>query len=212
MNKLSILVTAAILAAFGVVGTTLVTFTHEQTRDRILLNEREAMLRLLHEIVPVEGMDNDMLADRITVSAPDLLGSPSTTVYRARLGGEPVAAVFTTVAPDGYSGPVKLLVAVHKDGTLGGVRVVAHKETPGLGDKIEVDKSDWVLNFNGKSLENPEESGWGVRKDGGVFDQFSGATITPRIVVRAVKNTLIYYRKVGVVLFEQPSETGAEAS
>jgi len=212
VNKLSILIAAAVLAAFGVIGTALVAFTHDRTWQRIQDNERDAMLKLLHDIVPADSIDNDLLHDSIQVSSPDLLGAPNTTVYRGRLNGKPVAAVFNTVAPNGYSGPIKLLVSVLRDGSLGGVRVVAHKETPGLGDKIELDKSDWVLDFTGKSLGNPDERHWGVRKDGGDFDQFSGATITPRIVVKAVKNTLLYYRQAGDALFAQPAAAQKEQS
>jgi electron transport complex protein RnfG len=98
------------------------------------------------------------------------------------------------VVPDGYSGPIKLLVAVNYDGTLGGVRVISHKETPGLGDKIEESRSDWVLGFNGKSLTDPLLEKWKVKRDGGIFDQFTGATITPRSIVSAVKHTLLYER------------------
>ena len=96
------------------------------------------------------------------------------------------------VSREGYSGPINLLVAVNVDGTLSGVRVVSHKETPGLGDKIETNKDDWILGFVGKSLSNPSEALWKVRKDGGEFDQFTGATITPRAVVNAVREVLKY--------------------
>jgi len=144
--------------------------------------------------VPADSIDNDMLADTVTVSNQDLLGNESTLVYLGRNKLEPVAAVFTSVVPDGYSGPIKLLVAVRSDGTRGGVRVVSHKETPGLGDKVEERKSDWVFGFRDKSLDNPPLERWKVKRDGGDFDQFTGATITPRSIVNAVKNTLIFYR------------------
>ena len=204
MNKRAILLAAAVLCAFGVAGAGLVSFTHEHTREKILENEREALLRQLNALVPADTIDNDIISDLVQVSAPELLGPPETTVYLGRRDGLPVAAVFTTIAPNGYSGPIKLLVAVRRDGTLGGVRVIAHRETPGLGDKIELEKSDWVLAFDGKSLGDPPEARWGVRRDGGDFDQFTGATITPRIVVEGVKNTLLYYRGVGEELFRMP--------
>lgn len=205
MNSRPILLAALILCAFGIAGTALVSFTHERTKERILENERQALLTQLEALVPAATVDNDMISDQAIVIGPELLGAPETRVYRGRSQGQPVAAVFTTVAPNGYSGPVKLLVAVRQDGSLGGVRVVSHRETPGLGDKIELDKSDWVLSFEGKSLDNPLEDRWKVRKDGGDFDQFTGATITPRIVVRAVKNTLLYYRKAGNKIFDLPT-------
>jgi electron transport complex protein RnfG len=206
-----ILLAAVVLGAFGIAGTALVSFTHEHTKARILENERQALLTQLEALVPAATVDNDMIADQAAVKDPELLGTPETRVYRGRLEGQPVAAVFTTVAPNGYSGPIKLLVAVRQDGSLGGVRVVSHHETPGLGDKIELDRSDWVLAFAGKSLENPAEGRWKVRKDGGDFDQFTGATITPRIVVRAVKNTLLYYRKAGAEVFALPALPAEDA-
>jgi electron transport complex protein RnfG len=110
------------------------------------------------------------------------------------------------VVPNGYSGPIKLLVAVRTDGTLGGVRVVAHKETPGLGDKVEESRSDWILSFNDKSLSKPALAGWKVKKDGGQFDQFTGATITPRAIVSGVKNTLLYFQEHGKALFLKPDQ------
>ncbi|NCC28094.1 MAG: RnfABCDGE type electron transport complex subunit G, partial [Gammaproteobacteria bacterium] len=106
------------------------------------------------------------------------------------------------VVPDGYAGPIQLLVSVLRDGSVGGVRVLFHHETPGLGDKIEERKSDWVLSFDGKSLSNPTPERWAVKRDGGEFDQFTGATITPRAIVHAVKNTLIYVQQQGDALFE----------
>jgi electron transport complex protein RnfG len=211
MNKPAIIIAALVLTAFGAAGTTLVAFTHHQTSDRIAENERQALMRQLDALVPVESVDNDMIADRMTVSDPEMLGAPETTVYIGRRTGEPVAAVFTTVAPNGYSGPVKLLVAVRRDGTLGGVRVVSHRETPGLGDKIELERSDWVLGFDGRSLGDPPAARWTVRKDGGDFDQFTGATITPRIVVTAVKKTLLYFRDHQQALFATPKETATTA-
>ncbi|MBF0256289.1 MAG: RnfABCDGE type electron transport complex subunit G, partial [Gammaproteobacteria bacterium] len=137
----------------------------------------------------------------IEVHRADLLGANLTQVYRARLRGEPVAVVLGPVVTEGYSGTINLLVAVNRDGSLAGVRVISHKETPGLGDKMEEEKSDWVLGFNGKSLSHPAEALWKVKRDGGVFDQFTGATITPRAVVKAVKQTLSYVQEQGDRLY-----------
>jgi electron transport complex protein RnfG len=205
MSSHPALVAAVLLTFFGVAGSALVAFTHERTAPLIEENERAALLRKLHALVPPERIDNDIIADRIVVHRKQLLGADSTTVYRARQGGEPVAAVFAPVVPDGYSGPIHLLVAVRADGTLDGVRVISHKETPGLGDKIEEEKSDWIHGFEGRSLGSPPVEDWSVQRDGGAFDQFTGATITPRAVVRAVKNTLLYFREKREWLFEQPS-------
>lgn len=199
----SVVIAGVLLALFAVAGTGLVVFTHQQTKDRIAENERQALLSKLEALVPRESVDNDMIADSILVHRSDLLGSDTTRIYRGRLQGKPVAAVLTTVVPNGYAGPINLLVAVKRDGTLAGVRVVSHKETPGLGDKIEEEKSDWVYSFNGKSLGNPKEESWKVKRDGGFFDQFTGATITPRAIVKAVKNTLIYVREQGNRIYDK---------
>jgi electron transport complex protein RnfG len=209
MSKLPILIAAFILGAFAVGGVGLVAITHELTDERIAANEREAMLRKVAAIIPTERMDNDPLQDLIEVSDPDLLGSETTRVYRVRGKGEPVAVVLNPIVPDGYAGPMKMLVSVLADGTLGGVRVLSHRETPGLGDKIEIAKSDWVLDFGGKSLGNPPEEKWKVKRDGGAFDQFTGATITPRAIVGTVKKTLLFVRKQGAALYEQPAVAAA---
>ncbi len=186
--------TALALGLFAVVGTSLVALTFVSTEERIAENERQAILRNLNTLVPATQRDNDMLTDTIQVVSTDLLGSRRPlTIYRARIEGEPVAAVFETIAPDGYNGRIKLLIAVHYDGMIAGVRVVSHRETPGLGDGIEADRSDWILDFDGRSLSDPSKESWRVKKDGGVFDQFTGATITPRAVVKAVHKCLQYF-------------------
>ncbi len=205
MVKHPVAIATFLLSAFAVAGTSLVAFTYEQTRPRILANERQALLDKLQVLVPAASVDNDMVEDNIVVQDYDLLGSERTTVYRGRRLGKPVAAVFTSVVPSGYSGPINLLVAVRHDGTLGGVRVVSHKETPGLGDKIEEQRSDWIYSFKDKSLSDPQPKYWGVKRDGGVFDQFTGATITPRAIVRAVKNTLVYAANKGDMLYARRS-------
>lgn len=197
----SVLLSSAVLSAFAVVGVTLVSLTHGAVDRRIAVNQYQAMKRQLAAILPLDQVTNDPLADRIQVSAPEQLGAPSSWIYRARCGDQPVALVVESVVPNGYAGPIKLLVSVLKDGTLGGVRVVSHHETPGLGDKIEETKSDWILRFTGKSLTNPPLEQWTVKRDGGAFDQFTGATITPRSVVKAVRDTLIYVQQQGASLY-----------
>ncbi len=201
-----ITIAGLLLAMFAVLGVGLVAFTHQATKDQIAENERLALLSSLNALVPAETIDNDIVTDTAMVSDKERLGSEKTTVYLGRKANKPVAAVFTSIAPDGYSGQIKLLVAVLADGTLGGVRVVAHKETPGLGDRVEVEKSDWINSFEGKSLGNTDLAKWKVKRDGGIFDQFSGATITPRAIVKAVKNTLLYYQENSKKLFATKSE------
>lgn len=205
MRSAPVLISGLLLGLFGVLGAILVGFSHEQTVERILHNEREALLRQLRVLVPAASVDNDMLYDLTEVSAPAALGSETTHVYRGRKKGEPVAAVFSPVVTQGYSGPIKLLVAVRADGTLAGVRTIAHRETPGLGDKIEVARSDWILDFAGRSLDDPPASAWQVKKDGGTFDQFTGATITPRAVVAGVKSTLEYFAERKDRVFAAPA-------
>lgn len=198
---------AMILGLFSVVGTGLVALTYEGTVDRIAENERQALLRSLHQIISPDSHDNDVYADLITVHDKNLLGSrDGVNIYRARRGGQPVAAVINSSAPDGYNGTIKLLIGIYYDGTLAGVRVINHRETPGLGDGIEAERSDWVLGFKGRSLLNPESDGWKVKKDGGQFDQFTGATITPRAVVKAVYNTLRYYQQHREAIFSDGVE------
>lgn len=202
MIKHPVSLAGILLALFATAGTALVAVTNNLTADKIAANEREALLQSLTALVPAETIDNDIVTDTRVVSDKQLLGGDQTLVYLGRKQGKPVAAVFTSMVPNGYSGPIKLLVAVKVDGTLGGVRVVSHKETPGLGDKVEENRSDWIFSFNGKSLTNPDLSGWKVKKDGGEFDQFTGATITPRAIVNGVKNTLLYYQEQGKTLFQ----------
>ena len=185
-----------LLALFAVLGAGLVAVTEDATRARIEANEREYLLRSLNDVLPADRYDNVLFEDTTTVIDAELLGTPQpVTVYRGREDGAPSAAILTPVAPDGYSGPIRLLVGIDYEGRLTGVRIVAHRETPGLGDAIEVERSDWVRDFDGRSLGDPPLEAWAVRRDGGRFDQFTGATVTPRAVVKAVRNSLIYFRQ-----------------
>ena len=199
------LIAALILGLFAIAGSTLVSFTHEQTAERIAENQRQALLRQLNKLIPAERFDNDMLTDTRIIQAPQWLGHEFSTVYHARQQGSLVALVFEISTQRGYNGSIDLLVGVNTDGSLAGVRVVNHRETPGLGDKIEEQRSDWILSFTGRSLTDPREKDWKVKRDGGFFDQFTGATITPRAIVAAVKNTLIYYRDHAEQLSGDPS-------
>jgi electron transport complex protein RnfG len=202
INRRQILLSGVFLSLFAVVGTTLVALTEYSTSEAIAENERQVLLRNLYALLPRDRLDNDIAADTLQLPASTLLGTDdASTVYRARLGGEPVAAIFNSVAPDGYNGKIHLLVGVYIDGRLAGVRVVKHAETPGLGDAVEIRKSTWINDFVGKSLANPTQERWRVKRDGGDFDQFTGATITPRAVVAAVRNTLLYYQQNADMIF-----------
>ena len=195
--------TTFILLVFALIGTGLVALTHHLTAGRIADQRLKSRLRILNSILPSSLYDNLLEKDTIKVKSPRYLGThEEVEVYRARLKGKPMAAVFAVIAPDGYNGNIKLLVAIHYSGKLAGVRVVEHQETPGLGDVIEMRKSNWTQrSFPGKSLNNPAPDKWKVRKDGGVFDQFTGATITPRAVVKAVHLALQYFQANRTMLF-----------
>lgn len=203
---------AAMLAIAAVCSVGLVSFVHDITRPRIEASERAQRVAQLAAVLGPARYDNDLLADVVTVRDPELLGTDEPLpVHRARLAGRPVAVLLVAVAPDGYSGAIRLLVAVDPDGRLLGVRVLSHKETPGLGDAIEARKSGWIDAFAGRSLEDPAVDRWKVRKDGGDFDQFTGATVTPRAVVRAVRNALVYVDRHRDELFAEQTEPQAPA-
>ncbi|WP_323816202.1 electron transport complex subunit RsxG [Cellvibrio sp. NN19] len=182
-----------LLAAFALATAGTLALTNLWTKDRIATAERAAQQRALFEIVPLQTHDNDMLTDVIPVPLDALQAlnvRSGAVIHRARLNGEITALIVPAVAPDGYSGDIEMIVGVNRDGSLAGVRVLRHKETPGLGDKIDLKKSQWILGFNTKSLQLPFIDRWKVKKDGGDFDQFAGATITPRAVVGQVKRVL----------------------
>lgn len=192
----NMIISAVLLALFAVAGTFFVSHTYDNTINKINENKRIALLNAFHVLISPEDHDNDIFSDIIQVTNKALSGkNKPVNIYRARKGGEPVAVIINSAAPDGYNGNIELLIAIKYDGTLAGVRVVDHKETPGLGDAIEEKRSDWILSFNNLSLNNPDKKGWAVKRDGGQFDQFTGATITPRAVVKAVYKTLSYYKE-----------------
>lgn len=199
------LTTAILLTAFAVAGTGLVAFTYEQTKQPIEIAEREALLHTLHSVIDVDTYDNELIEDQVEFTSQHYLGSKNPLpVFRARKQGLPVAAIITTVAPDGYNGNIKLLIGIQYDGTITGVRTISHRETPGLGDAIEIRRSDWILGFNGHNLQSPGEKKWRVKKDGGYFDQFTGATITPRAIVKAVHKALEFFELNKDQIFQQP--------
>lgn len=204
MDFRPVIISSAFLFLFAVIGTAMVAYTYTNTEQRIADNERMALLRTISDLIPAENYDNDVFHDIIEVRNKELLGSDKPVpVYRARKKGWPVAAILSPTAPDGYNGTIHLLVAVNLDGTLAGVRVLGHRETPGLGDAIESGRSDWIAGFNSRSLGNPPSEDWKVKRDGGVFDQFTGATVTPRAVVKAVHKALLYFAAHKDRLFRQ---------
>jgi H+/Na+-translocating ferredoxin:NAD+ oxidoreductase subunit G len=207
MMRYAITKNMLILSLFAIGTAASLAITNELTIGKVECNKQAALMASLNEVMPHDRHDNDLLADRITVSDP-LLGRNGQHIYRARLNGEPNGAVLEATAPDGYGGNIALIVGVDTQGKVQGVRVVPpHNETPGLGDKIETKKSDWIYGFDGLSLGNPAGKGWAVKKDGGQFDSFTGATITPRAVVGAVHRALQYFDANHDAVFTAPAET-----
>ncbi len=184
------------LGLFAIITGGTIAVTQVMTAERIADQAARAEARALFEIIPENRHDNDLLRDTVELPANDRMAQNGPiTAWIARNGDRTVGMILPAVAPDGYSGDIRLLVGIDTDGRVLGVRVTSHRETPGLGDRIETKKSDWILSFNGRSLGDPRPDRWNVKKNGGVFDQFTGATITPRAVVKAVQKTLVYFRQ-----------------
>ncbi|MBF0157563.1 MAG: RnfABCDGE type electron transport complex subunit G [Magnetococcales bacterium] len=196
-----------ILTVVGGVATGFMAATEEFTRDRIAEAKRQQLQEALGKVLP-QGFDNQPAQDvvKLTDARLNRSGKP-VNFYVARKGGVPLGSAFTVTAPDGYSGNIDVLVGVGQDGVISRIEIVAHAETPGLGDKAV--KTDWPKSFEGKSLGNPVK--WGVKKDGGTFDQFAGATITPRAIVAAVHRGLeVFAERRGEIL--APSTIGGETA
>jgi electron transport complex protein RnfG len=184
------------LGLFAIITGGTIAITQELTQDRIAEQVARAEAEALFEIIPENRHDNELLRDTVTLPvSADLHGGQPITAWVARRNNRPIGMIVPVTASDGYSGNIRLLVGINLKGRVLGVRVTRHRETPGLGDKIETKKSDWIYTFEGRSLDNPEPEQWAVKKDGGVFDQFTGATITPRAVVSKVGDTLVYFRE-----------------
>lgn len=207
----SALSSGIVLAVVAAVCTALVTLTHHLTAPRIAENEKAYLEQSLRPALADLFYDNDLTESTLVLPPPHgLPGSAPATIYRLFSEERPVAAVFIVSARGGYAGPIKLLIAVQYSGELTGVQVLEHNETPGLGDLIEASRSDWLTQFEGASLEEPPRDRWAIRRDGGVFDQITGASITPRAVVRAVKETLLYYESNRDTIYETPGQAEAE--
>ncbi len=181
------------LALFALISVIFVATTNRLTANKIAENQAKMLLKALNEVAPVSSYDNDLVASKVILKAKGTGFTRDIPVYLATKNNTPATAIFEVTTLNGYSGAITLLIGVNaRQKNISGVRVVQHKETPGLGDKMETRKSNWVKSFNGKSLINPKPDNWKVKKDGGEFDQFTGATITPRAIVNAVKSTLLY--------------------
>ena len=196
--------TAITLIAFAVVFTALLAYIFQVTKVPIEKSEAKARLALFRQIVPENMHDNDILKDTLIIAPNSLLGNTQPSIAnRARINNAPAAVILEAIAHDGYAGDIKLLIAIKYDGTISGVRVLTHKETPGLGDYIDIAKDDWIKLFDNESLTQTSDKGWSVKKDGGKFDYMAGATITPRAVVKAVHKALVYFEANKEALFAE---------
>ena len=190
--------TATILFVFVIVFTGLLAGAYIWTKPALEASAAEEKMKMIDEVLPRSAYDNDLLKDTVALPASPLLGTDEETLaYRARKGSQPVALVFEAVAPDGYSGKIRLILAVNFDGSIAGVRVTQQKETPGLGDYVEPKKDKnkerpWITQFNGHAYASTTDKEWKVKKDGGQFDSVAGATVTPRAVIKAVRKATKY--------------------
>jgi electron transport complex protein RnfG len=194
--------TAAIMLAFAFIGTLLLASVFDVTRAPIEASEKAARLSLFKEILPAQNYDNDLLASQVTIAPNTLLGNRLPSIANvAKQQQQTAGVILEAIAHDGYSGDIKLLIAIRADGSISGVRVLAHKETPGLGDYIDIAHGNWIKLFDNESLEKTAAEKWQVKKDGGQYDYMVGATITPRAVVKAVKQALQFYQQNKQTLF-----------
>jgi Na+-translocating ferredoxin:NAD+ oxidoreductase subunit G len=199
--------TAITLIAFALVFTALLAYIFQVTKLPIEKSEAAARMALFGQIVPPALHNNDLLKDSVTIAPNDLLGNKQTTIAnRARVDNKPAAVILEAIAHDGYAGDIKLLIAIKYDGSISGVRVLAHKETPGLGDYIDITKGNWIKLFDGESLTKTVSDKWNVKKDDGAFDYMAGATITPRAVVKAVHKALQYFETNKTELFAEAKQ------
>lgn len=194
MNERPVWKSGATLAVIAAICTALVALTWQLTAERIEENKTAWLERSLQPALAGLFFDSGVTESMLLIPQPhELPGKDAAIVYRIYAAEEPVAALFVVTARDGYAGPIRLLIGVEMDGTVTGVRVLEHRETPGLGDRVETNKSDWVLQFDGHSLRNPKSASWAIHGDGGVFDQLTGASVTPRAIIKAIRQTLQYF-------------------
>ncbi|MEL0630232.1 electron transport complex subunit RsxG [Psychromonas aquatilis] len=202
---------ALLLAIFSVVCTGAIALINVLTQPLILEQQQIALQNNINELIKENEYDNKIIESCFMVTDPMLLGDKEPKqVFIATKENQPVAALIQTNTFKGYSGEIKLLVGIYENGSVAGVRINSHTETPGLGDKIQTNKSDWIYSFDGKEYTEETKSQWAVKKDGGTFDAFTGATITPRAVVDAVKDTLLFFQKNKETLFNTASTCGGK--
>ena len=186
--------TSLVLFIFAVIGTAMMAYTYKGTAPIIERSAQAEKLALINQVLPRNLYDNDLLSSYRELPADDLLGTRKPSgIWLASKAGQPAGVVLEAIAPEGYSGNIALLIGIDAQGVVTGVRVTHHKETPGLGDYIDLAKSPWILQFGGKTLLENGNDAWKVKKDGGQFDSRAGATITPRAIVKAVREALKYF-------------------
>jgi electron transport complex protein RnfG len=188
--------TAAAMIIFSLLASTALSISYFVTKTPIEESDARAKRIFLNQVIPSNLYDNNLVKDTISVEPNPLIGNKKNIdIYRAKKNNQVIAVIIETIAPDGYSGEIKTLVGVGQEDKILGVRVITHKETPGLGDYIEIEKSQWIKNFDLKSLDKMTEKEWAVKKDGGDFDYVSGATITPRAVIKSTYKSLLYAKE-----------------
>jgi len=199
-----------LLTAFAIICTAAVATVNQLTKPVIAEQEQIALLKTINQLIPADAYDNDIFSSCFIINDDLLLGKgQSQQVFIATKADKPVALMLETSTFRGYSGEIKLAIGIFANGKVAGVRVIRHAETPGLGDKIQTNKSNWIYSFNGKSYQKSQDAHWEVTKNGGDIDAFTGATITPRAVTLAVKDALIYFQKNSTKLFNQAPNCGA---
>ncbi|WP_426356838.1 electron transport complex subunit RsxG [Pseudocolwellia sp. HL-MZ19] len=205
---------ANVLAIFAIVCTAVVGIVHSLTKEEIELQKQKQLLDRLSQVIDPSTYNNQIIEDCImiphstTEAGEEINSQTAHAAYIASFNETPVAIAITTTAPDGYNGNIDIIVGITTHGVVSGVRVLEHKETPGLGDKIELERNPWITSFASKKIIATPDPRWNVAKDGGMFDQFTGATITPRAVVKAVHTTLVFFNENKDNLFNQPKNCG----
>ena len=188
--------TAAAMIIFSLLASTALSISYFVTKTPIEESDARAKRIFLNQVIPSNLYDNNLVKDTISVEPNPLIGNKKNIdIYRAKKNNQVIAVIIETIAPDGYSGEIKTLVGIDQEDKILGVRVITHKETPGLGDYIEIEKSQWIKNFDLKSLDKMTEKEWAVKKDGGDFDYVSGATITSRAVIKSTYKSLLYVKE-----------------
>lgn len=204
MSDKSVIKTGVTLATIAAICTALVAATYQMTAERIAANEKELLEQSLQPALGGISFDGNVSESRIVLQPPhELPGNEPAIIYRVFAEEQPVAALIAVTARDGFSGPIRILVGVEFDGRVSGVRILQHRETPGLGDKIESARSDWVFQFDKSSIGDPVTTQWAIKGDGGDFDQLTGASVTPRAIIKAIRDTLLYFDAHRDEIFEQ---------